>query len=148
MHRALNTETPHWNPATRCLFLQIARQSSESASDAAATYKFTRIWFNDYTLDATDKPWLPLAAAAQTDAEPAYLLDSKPAEGSAALPTISLAELRESVEAVAALLKAGEGIEGYQDCVKQQLDFKNSSIYKSPGSRLPTAGEISQICRR
>ena len=44
---------------------------------------------------------------------PKSMSGSDPAKETAIPPTISLAELRASVEAVAALLKAGEGIEGY-----------------------------------
>ena len=130
------------------LFLQISQRSSESASEAAATYKFTRIWFNDYMLDATDKPWLPLAAAAQTDAEPVYLLDSKPADGRDALPTIFLAELRASAEAVAEILKAGEGIEGYEECVSRRLAFESESMYAPLGLRPLDIDEIYRTCRR
>ena len=44
---------------------------------------------------------------------PKSLSDSDLAKESDSPPTISLAELRESIKVVAALLKAGEGIEGY-----------------------------------
>ena len=119
------------------LFLQIARQSSESASDAANTaYKFT-------TLAATDNPWLPLAAAAQTDAAPAYLLGSDPAEETYSPPTISLAELRKSVDAVAALLKQGEGIAGYKTCLIRRLNAENNFAHNPPELQEPFTDEIS-----
>ena len=132
------------------LFLKIAPHRDDASGASPTEYIFTRYASNEYTLNETSKPWLPVAefAGASADGDPVYLLDSKPADGSAALPTVSLAELSASIEAVAALLKAGEGIEGYQGCVKQQLNFKNSAIYDSPGSRPPTAAEITQICRR
>ena len=149
--RALTSQLEHrnstWETRDALLFLQAAQPPPSSASAPTDTYKFTRIWFNHYTLDATDKPWLPLADAAQTDAEPSYLLDSKPAQGADALPTISLAQLRASADALAALLKAGEGIEGYQDCARLQLAIKNESIYNSPVSRPLDTDEISRICR-
>lgn len=148
--RALTSQLEHrnaaWETRDALLFLQ-AIQPPGSASATTDTYKFTRIWFNDYTLDATDKPWLPLADATQTDVAPAYLLDSKPAEGNHALPTIPLAQLRATADAIAILLKAGEGIEGYENCVRLQLAIKNESIYNSPVSRPLDTDEISRICR-
>ena len=150
--RALALQLEHrnatWETLDALLFLQAAPPPPGSASAPNDTYKFTRIWFNHYTLDATDKPWLPLANAAQAAAAPAYLLDSKPAEGNNALPTISLAQLRASADAIAALLKAGEGIDGYQNCARLQLAIKNESIHNPPVSRPPATDEISQICRR
>ena len=137
-HDALAARLEHRDAALESrdalLFLQIARRSSESASEVAATYKFT-------TLD--DKPWLPLAVATQPDAAPAYLLDSNPADGAAALPTISLAELRASAEAVAALLKQGEGIEGYKTCMKWRLDDENDFARNPPELQEPFTDEIS-----
>lgn len=72
--RALTSQLERRNAARETrdalLFLQAAQLPPGSASAPTDTYKFTRIFFNHYTLDATDKPWLPLADAAQTDAAP------------------------------------------------------------------------------
>ena len=138
------------------IFLQAAQpqQAPASASRAtAATYNFTRIYSNDYALHESSRPWLPLAdassnTAAQSDAEPVYLLGSDPAQETARPPTISLAELRASVEAAAALLKAGESIEGYKDCVRRRLTFENESTYDPLGFRPLNTAEISLTCRQ
>ena len=79
---------------------------------------------------------------------PKSMLGSDPAEETDIPPTISLAELRASVEAVAALLKAGEGIEGYKDCVRRRLFSDNESTHDSPDSRPPDTAEISRTCRK
>ena len=138
------------------IFLQSAQppQASASASRAtAAAYNFTRIYSNEYTLNQSSRPWLPLAdagsnAAAQSEVEPVYLLGSYPTAETDSPLTISLAELRESIEAVSTLLKAGEGIEGYEDCVLRRLTFENESTYDPLGFRPLNTDEISRTCRQ
>ena len=138
------------------IFLRAAQpqQSPDGASRAtAAAYNFTLINSNEYTLNHNSRPWLPLAdagpnAAAQSDAEPVYLLGSDPVKETDRPPTISLAELRASVEAVAALLKSGKGIEGYKDCVRRRLFSDNESTHDSPDSRPQDTTEISRTCRQ
>ena len=121
-----------WDNRDAALFLKVdASQSDMNAVDAVdtpPTYRFVRNTHNDYTIDKVNKPWLPVAdASGQADGEPVYILDSETTEeGNDRLPTMSLAELRASIESVAAILKVGEGIEGYEECVERWL------IYKSP----------------
>ena len=146
--RNLSAETPYGKLATRCYFCKPRNRRRAAHPPQPTHINSPEFFFNHYTLDATDKPWLPLAAPAQTGAEPAYLLDSKPAQGADALPTISLAQLRASVDTIAALLKAGEGIAGYENCARHQLHLENESRYHSPGSHPLDTDEISQICRR
>ena len=121
-----------WDNRDSALFLKLdANQSdvnADGAVDTPPTYRFVRNTHNDYTIDKINKPWLPVADdSGQSDSEPVYILDSETTEdGSERLPTMSLAELRASIESVAAILKAGEGTEGYEECVERWL------IYKSP----------------
>lgn len=135
------------------LFLQVSQQASDSAT--ATAYKFTRLWIDYFVPDPTSKSWLPLAnagsTAAQTDADllyllgplPEYLSDSYPAEETDSPPTISLAELRKSVDAVAALLKQGEGIQDYKTCIRWRLDDENEFAHNPPELQEPFTDEIS-----
>ena len=115
-----------WDNRDAALFLKVDASRSDvnavDAVDTPLTYRFVRNTHNDYTIDKVNKPWLPVAdASGQADGEPVYILDSEPVEGNERLPTMSLAELRASIESVAAILKAGEGIEGYEECVQRWL---------------------------
>ena len=135
------------------LFLQVEQQASQSAT--ATAYNFTRLWADDFVPDPTSKSWLLLAdaesAAAQTDDAllyllgplPEYMLGSDPAEETDSPPTISLAELRKSVEAVATLLKQGEGISGYKTCMKWRLNAENDFAHNPPELQEPFTEEIS-----
>ena len=140
------------------IFLRSAQtqQAPASASPPTATeYNFTRLHIDDFVHPIRNS-WLPLAdagsnAAAQTDADilhllgplPKYLLESDTDEESDSPPTISLAELRESVEAVVALMKAGEGIEGYKTCMTWRLDDENDFAHSPPELQEPFTDEIS-----
>ena len=124
-----------WDKRDAALFLNLdANQSdvdSGGAVDTPPTYRFAISGPNDYTIDKFSKPWLPVAEEAdafgQSDGEPVYILDSEPEEGNERLPTMPLAELRASIESVAAILKAGEGIEGYEECVGRWLISESSN---------------------
>ena len=139
------------------IFLRSAhtQQTPVSASPPTATaYNFTRLWI-DHFVHPIRNSWLPLAdagsTAAQTDADllyllgplPEYLLDSYPAEETDSPPTISLAELRKSVDAVAALLKQGEGIQDYKTCIIWRLDAENEFARNPPELQEPFTDEIS-----
>ena len=140
------------------IFLRSAQTQQAPASASpptAAAYNFTRLWIDNFVHPIRNS-WLPLAdagsnAAAQTDADllyllgplPKYLLESDTDEESDSPPTISLAELRESVEAVVALMKAGEGIEGYKTCMTWRLDDENEFAHNPPELQEPFTDEIS-----
>ena len=134
------------------IFLQTAQpqQPPASASSPTATaYNFTLINSNGYTLNHTSRPWLPLAdaaaaaATAQTDDDLMYLLGPDPDEETDSPSTISLAELRKSVDAVAALLKQGEGIQDYKTCIRWRLSDENRFARNPPELQEPFTDEIS-----
>ena len=137
-----------WENRDAVLFLSMdTQQIAAGAAGAAASYQFTSYGPIEYTLDEISKPWLPVAgseagASGQSGGDPAYLLDSEPPEGSTQLPTMSLAELRASVESIAAVLKAGEGIEGYKECVEYRLISENPND-KTSRSRVVAEDTIS-----
>ena len=137
-----------WENRDAVLFLRMnTQQTATGAAGAADSYQFTSYGPIEYTLDEISKPWLPVAgseagASGQSDGDPVYLLDSEPSAGSAQLPTMSLAELRASVESIAAVLKAGEGIEGYKECVEYRLIDENPND-KTSRSRVVAQDAIS-----
>ena len=129
------------------LFLVAAQQNGGTSGAAATEYNFTRYASNEYALGENSKPWLPLAefdsgASGQNDGEPMYLTDANVVTGNSELSTISLSDLRASVESVAAILEAGAGIEGYEGCVKQRLDIENAFVHDPPSSRPPVMDEL------
>ena len=101
----------------------------------------------DYSLDTLSRSWLPASAtttgAQAAGAGSATFISSGPADGSAMNPwatfisqdglkraientntwpsAISLAELKAAIAKMAATLKAGEGIDGYETCIWRKL---------------------------
>ena len=138
-----------WDNRDSALFLKLAENQSDVNADGAVdtppTYRFVRNTHNDYTIDKVNKPWLPVAdASGQLDGEPMYILDSEHEEGNERLPTMSLAELRASIESVAAILKAGEGIEGYEECVERWLISESPNDDEPYRPRVPSTSPIAE----
>lgn len=136
-----------WERRDAVLFLQV-RQQRDVIGSTDTTYNFTTFVTNEYTLDGTNKPWLPSDQAdagvlGQTDEQVAYLLDANAVGGSGNSPTISLAELRATVDSIVAILKEGEGIEGYEKCVRHWMRNDNAVAQRSSAGREPTIDEIS-----
>ena len=139
-----------WDNRDAALFLKIDASrndvNADGAVDTPPTYRFVRNTHNDYTIDKVNKPWLPVAdASGQSDSEPVYILDSETTEeGSERLPTMSLTELRASIESVASILKAGEGIEGYEECVQRWLISESPNDDEPYRPRVPSTSPISE----
>ena len=138
-----------WDNRDAALFLRLGTNQSavnaDGAVDTPPTYRFVRNTHNDYTIDKVNKPWLPVAdASGQSDSEPVYILDSKPEGGNEQLPTMSLAELRASIESVAAILKAGDGIEGYEECVERWLISESPNDDEPYRPRVRSTSTISE----
>ena len=136
-----------WESRDAVLFLRVGQQRGVIGATGAA-YNFTTFVTNEYTLDGVNKPWLPSdqaipAALGQTDEQAAYLLDANAVGGSGNSPTISLAELRATVDSIVAILKEGEGIEGYEECVRHWMSNDNAIAQRSSAGREPTIDEIS-----
>ena len=120
--------------------------SASGSSDSGQTYVFPNIYYGDdfsfeipgefrerYYLHGISKLWLPAAdessptssgASGQSSDDLLFLADSKPIQGGATgsagsgLPTVSLGEIRSTITKVDQLLKAGEDISGYEECLK------------------------------
>ena len=139
-----------WDNRDAALFLKVDASRSDVNADGAVdtppTYRFVRNTHNDYTIDKVNKPWLPVADdSGQSDSEPVYILDSETTEdGSERLPTMSLAELRVSIESVSAILKAGKGIEGYEDCVERWLISESPNDDEPYRPRVRSTSPISE----
>ena len=138
-----------WDNRDAALFLKVDASRSDVNADGAVdtppTYRFVRNTHNDYTIDKVNKPWLPVAdTSGQSDSEPVYILDSEPVEGNEQLPTMSLAELRASIESVASILKAGEGIEGYEECVERWLISESPNDDEPYRPRVRSTSPISE----
>lgn len=138
-----------WDNRDAALFLKVdasrSNVNADGAVDTPPTYRFVRNTHNDYTIDKVNKPWLPVAdASGQSDSEPVYILDSETVEGNEQLPTMSLAELRASIESVAAILKAGDGIEGYEECVERWLTSESPNDDEPYRPRVRSTSTISE----
>lgn len=160
LDRAISNRDVTLETRDAVIFLRSAQSQQAPASASPLTaraYNFTRLWlFDDFVPDPIRNSWLPLDgagsnAAAQTDADllyllgplPEYLLESDTYEETDSPSTISLAELRKSVDAVAALLKQGEGIQAYKTCIRWRLDDENKFAHNPPDLQEPFTDEIS-----
>ena len=93
-----------------------AAGSSETTSPAVL--QFTRLNLNQppwaYSVLTLSRAWLPAQdTPAQGEAPTAFITDGTQSPP----PTITLADLRARIAALAAELKAGDGIEGYAACI-------------------------------
>ena len=95
--------------------------------------------YSGYSIDSErNRVWLPSASAssgASGASEARFLLGDKPedlesygasgASGASGFATdISLAGLKARIKAVADLVKAGEGIDGYEECLRRKYDWE------------------------
>ena len=131
-----------WDDRQGVLFLQTPPQPyvSGGASGAAgrasvSALQFTRSNFQreqewDYSVDTLSRAWLPARDAggaggrsggatgqAGDGAGMAFITDG----AAAPRPVVSLTDLRAKIAAMAAELQAGQGIEGYADCVSGRI---------------------------
>ena len=100
-----------------------AAGSSESA--APAVLRFTRLNFNQppwaYSVDTLSRAWLPAQdAPAEGQAPTAFITDGAQSPS----PTITLADLRAQIAALAAELQAGAGVEGFRDCILGRIGLE------------------------
>ena len=108
---------------------------SESEATAAAVgsdgdYLFTYIQAWDgspyglpHTFDSHVKAWLPAATERAPNTPPhsaqKFLVEPKPIKGVTEPVLMTVAQLKEEIEAMDELIAAGEGIDGYKNCLKQ-----------------------------
>ncbi len=95
-----------------------------SGGQAAAAVRFTRSNYPaqsrwDYGVETLSRAWLPAreAGGAAGAATQSYMTDGAQTPP----PVITLAELRAKIAAMAAELAAGEGIEGYTECIGYKI---------------------------
>ena len=89
-----------------------------SGTTAPAVLQFTRLNNNEspwaYSVDTLSRAWLPAEDIPAEGGTPtAFITDGGPTPP----PTITLADLRARIAALAAELEAGEGIDGYAACI-------------------------------
>ncbi len=89
-----------------------------SGTTAPAVLQFTRLNNNEspwaYSVDTLSRAWLPAEDIPAEGGTPtAFITDGGPTPS----PTITLADLRARIAALAAELEAGEGIDGYAACI-------------------------------
>ena len=125
-----------WDDRQAVLFVGLRQTTPEadgdsraSGSSSAGTAAFVRsnplesAW--DYTVDNLSRAWLPAQAAAAGGAgratgeagDPAFITDGAQSPP----PTIGLADLKAKIAAMKAELEAGEGIEGFEECISGRI---------------------------
>ncbi len=118
-----------WDARQAVLFLEApsspytpAAASGEAAGNSETTslvvLQFTRSNYGQppwaYSVDTLRPAWLPAEnMPAEGEAPTAFITDGAPTPP----PTITLADLRARIAALAAELKAGDGIDGYAACI-------------------------------
>ena len=89
-----------------------------SETTSPSVLQFTRLNFNQppwaYSVDTLSRAWLPAQDPPAEGAAPtAFITDGARTPP----PTITLADLRAQIAALAAELQAGEGVEGFTECI-------------------------------
>ena len=143
---AVTRRATAWDNRQGVLFLQAPAQPYASAaasggaigaarSASTPALQFTRSNFYreqewDYSVDTLSRAWLPAreagAAARDSDGAAGQAGDAAGmafiTDGTASPPpAVTLADLRAQITALAAELQAGEGITGYEDCVRGRI---------------------------
>ena len=137
---AASRRNDSWDDRQAVLFVGLRQTTPEadgnsraSGSSSAGTASFVRsnplesAW--DYTVDNLSRAWLPAQAAAAGGAtggagratgeagDPAFITDGAQSPP----PTIGLADLKAKIAAMKAELQAGEGIEGFEECISGRI---------------------------
>ena len=110
-----------WNDDEAVVFLEkgLGASGPEDSRYRFVLSKLLTGFWGKYALDSDNKAWLPRDDSSRGD--PVFLTDSEPSGERGVLPVISLKDLRSSIEAVDTLVKDGEGIDGYEECLVQQF---------------------------
>ena len=108
-----------WNYDEAVVFLEEGLGAS-GPEDSRYRFILSKAGFRGkYALDSDNKAWLPRGDFSRGD--PVFLTDSEPSGERGVPPVISLKDLRSSIEAVDTLVKEGEGIDGYEECLAQRF---------------------------
>ena len=110
-----------WNDDEAVVFLEkgLGALGPEDSRYRFVLSKSGMGFWGKYALDSDNKAWLPRDDSSRGD--PVFLTDSEPSGEGGVLPVISLKDLRSSIEAVDTLVKEGEGIDGYEECLVQEF---------------------------
>ena len=162
----VNASTPSrntvWDGLEAVLFL--SQPSSEGASGASTDFEFTdtATWYYDpsfpqyysgdlpegYTIGSRNPAWLPAESGAEgaigTPGDSSSFITDLPNPWDGSQPVISLADLRAKI----AWIEGGEGIAGYDKCIKISLASERyyrdrEAYYKSPSVRAQYSPRIS-----
>ena len=145
----LEAPTPPYIPAS-------ASGGSGEASEttAPAVMQFTRLNLNEstwaYSVATLSRAWLPAQDTPATGQAPtAFITDGTQSPP----PTITLADLRARIAALAAELKAGEGVDGYAACIHDRIlreRYRRADPWTPPqetatvGSGSPAGTDVSR----
>ena len=113
-----------WDDHEAVIFLEVSDLPGTLSYDAEGIYNFADPIpkkHGGYHLDSINKVWLP-AKDGDSQGEGPYLADSVPDDATGELPTVSLADLRREIADAEDLLKSGEGVEGFEQCIHLKHD--------------------------
>ena len=146
----LEAPTPPYTPAS-------ASGGSGAASNTTspAVLQFTRLNLNestsDYSVDTLSRAWLPAQdTPAAGQAPTAFITNGTQTPP----PTITLADLRARIAALAAELKAGDGTEGYAACIYGRIlreryrradPWTPSLVAAALDSGIPSGTEVYEV---
>ena len=118
-----------WDNRQGVLFLQTPAEpyTAAAASASASSLQFTRSNFHreqewDYSVDTLSRAWLPARDAGGAEGSTGTSDSAFITDGAASPPpVVSLTDLRTKIATMAAELQAGEGIEGYAECLQGKI---------------------------
>ncbi len=99
------------------VFLRIADGGASSSQTYYFESRTSDVFDQTYSAYKEDNAWLSASEAkpANSAASPTFLADAEPS--ATGLISLTLDDLRARVKAVDTMLKKGEGIDGYEDCI-------------------------------
>ena len=124
-----------WDGRQAVLFLQTlappytpgSSGSGAAGQTPAPSFAFTLSNYEQsewaYSIDTLSRAWLPANNAGSASGQPevsgtaTFITDGSQSPP----PSVSLAKLRSRIAEINAMLRAGEGIEGYEDCIYHKL---------------------------
>ena len=131
--RSVRVRNAGWDGRQGVLFMNPDQTPDEAGGESAAKSPVSnRFFFSrysplesewDYSIDSLSRAWLPASdetAGASSEAASGsvtFITDGTKSPS----PTVSLAKLKAGIAGMAATLKAGEGIEGYEKCVRSKI---------------------------
>ena len=141
-------------------FTSVAGGASGDSGQPSKSYELTTSnpyvkseW--DYTITSLDRAWLPavnepIPGSSSRDAPPQqeFITDGSQSPP----PTSTLAQLRTRISEIDALFAAGEGTEGYDECIEGMLlreryyrDWEPSTVEKAMESGMPAGHAVYRI---